>query len=160
MIVDMLEHADFYYALDVGLKAGLEFIKRSDLSNFPDGKHPIIDESVYLTLQRYQTRPASTNSWEAHRRFIDIQLLLEGEEMVGFAPLERLTVGVYDHDRDLQSLIGTGEFLRLIPGIFMILFPHDAHQPCITAGTTPITVRKAVVKVALMRLPRMVWSGF
>ncbi len=73
---------------------------------------------------------------------------MSGVERMGVAPVSRMTETEYQTDRDLAWLEGTGDFLTLGAGQFMLLWPGDAHMPGIDAGV-PGPVRKVVVKIAV-----------
>jgi len=103
---------------------------------------------LFALIQRYVTRPVTESSWEAHRRYIDLQYLVAGSEQIGYAPLEQLAAGPYDAGRDLLALHGEGSWLTLHAGNFMLLFPHDAHRPCVSVAA-PAEVFKVVVKIAV-----------
>lgn len=90
-----------------------------------------------------------TTGPEAHRKYIDIQYLIEGEELIGVAPLASMErVAEAAPERDIWFYEGETAKLPLSGGRFAILFPQDAHAPCIAAGECR-PVRKVVVKVAV-----------
>ena len=100
-------------------------------------------------VQTYDTKPRSAGRWEAHKRYIDIQFIVEGEEVMGVAPVSELTEKTpFDPAKDVGFFDGTGQFFTMRAGEFAILYPHDAHMPQIAPGE-PAYVRKVVVKVAV-----------
>lgn len=104
-------------------------------------------------LQEYRTRPRAEGRWEAHRAFWDLQLVLSGEELLGWAPLEDLrAIGPFDETGDVVFLEGAGEFPALRAGRFALLAPTDAHMPGIASGA-PSTVRKVVFKIPSAAMP-------
>ncbi len=115
----------------------------------PSGKFPIA-EGLFGGIDRYRTAPAADKAWEAHRLHGDIQLLLAGEELCGFGGLGGLTVTrPYDPAKDTEKYGAhprPGPAIRLLPGRFAILFPGEAHQPGVMAGSEPVEVVKVVVK--------------
>ena len=151
MILDTLDRAALYHPLHPLLAAGFAFLRRPDLGALADGRHAIDGERVYAILQAYETRPWAEGSLEIHRRYMDIQCLLVGEERIGFAPLADQAVKTpYDEAKDIAFLEGTGDPIRLRPGLFAVFFPHDAHMPGRTMDRRE-KVRKVVVKVAAER---------
>jgi YhcH/YjgK/YiaL family protein len=88
---------------------------------------------------------------EGHRAFIDIQVMVAGEELIGYVPRIRCTEKSNDVANDFQELQGTAEYLTLRPGCFAIYFPEDAHQPNIGTGAHPGPIRKIVIKVPVGR---------
>ncbi len=150
MIISDLTHVNDQLRLTPHFEKGLAFLHRTDLATMADGRAPIDGDNVYAEVQSYVTKPASEAKYDAHRRYIDIQFVVTGEETIGWAPIEDLQVStpyVDQHD----YLLGSVEESRTIParlraGQFAILFPADAHAPRL-ATTSPVAVRKIVVKV-------------
>ncbi|MFA5424824.1 MAG: YhcH/YjgK/YiaL family protein [Phycisphaerae bacterium] len=125
-----------------------EILKDKSLATKQDGKY-IVNDNIYYTIQRYTTKPMNEGKLEAHRKYIDIQFLLEGEELLGYMPLEGLKVSQeYDCQKDIAFYQTPGEItkVKLEPGMFCILFLNDAHQPgcCLTK---PTEVKKIVIKI-------------
>jgi len=150
MILDRIEHAALYAPLSARMKAALEFLGRPDLATLPLGRHEIDGENVHASVQAYTTRDRGEGRHEAHRRHIDVQCILEGGERFSIAPLEALRPLVpYDEARDAEFRAGAGPEVVLQAGQFVILYPHEAHQPGLHPAQEPVAVRKVVVKVRL-----------
>ncbi len=154
MIADNLysSHVD-YGQLSPKLARALEWLKANDLTAFqPDQTVEIDAPRIKAGFQAYTTLPPEEAAFEAHRAFIDIQLIVEGRETIYWAPLARLP-GIrtpYDYAKDIVYFDEpeTSVALRLEAGDFVVLFPTDGHKPkCI--ATDPSPVRKVVVKVAV-----------
>lgn len=149
MITDILENAPAYFNLSPRIATALQFLVRPDLSALPLGRHPIQADRIFALIQEYSTRPPEQCFWEAHRRYTDVQFLHSGTEAIGWSPIQRMNIAKeYDADKDFAVLEGDGQIIHLQAGSFAILYPHDAHQPCLAAGA-PQTVRKIVIKVAI-----------
>lgn len=150
MILDRLSHASVYSSLHPAFPAAFAFLARPDLSTLPDGRLDLDGARLYALVQTYATQPVAGGCLECHRRYLDIQFLLSGEEAIGYAPLEAAgrVVTAYDADRDIAFLDGAASLITLRAGDFAVLYPHDAHLPgrCIQQ---PAVVRKVVVKVAI-----------
>jgi len=118
----------------------------------PSGRHEIAGDDVFALVQRYQTRPVEGMQLEAHRRYIDVQYLVTGQEAIHWAPLGDLAQATqaYDPVKDvaLYALSAGAMPVPLRAGHFMILFPDDAHAPCCWLDG-PADVVKVVVKVAV-----------
>ena len=150
MILDTLEHATRYESLHPAFAAAFGFLRRPETAALADGRHAIDAERVYAILQTYDTRPWADGFLEVHRRYIDIQCLLAGEELIGFAPLAGQAVQTpYDAAKDIAFLHGAADPIHLRPGLFAVFFPHDAHMPGRSLGAAPVKVRKAVVKIGV-----------
>jgi YhcH/YjgK/YiaL family protein len=96
----------------------------------------------------YETKPVIQARFEAHRRYIDIQTIWSGEELIYVSGLKGLkSLAPYDSEKDIEffSFLGSAALL-MKPGIAAVLFPSDAHAPSILSGKSGI-VAKTVVKV-------------
>lgn len=123
---------------------GLVYLKSVDFSKIDDGRHEI-NENMYVNVQTYQTKDDAL--FEAHRDYIDIQYVIEGEEKIGVTDYSTCSEAVaYDKEKDIEFLNGEGEYYPLRAGEYMVLYPEDAHKPSISLNNQS-TVRKAVVKV-------------
>ncbi len=108
-------------------------------------------EAIMPIVQEYDTKPLADGFLETHTRYIDIQYLITGEELIGYAPLAGQAVHTpYDTDKDIAFLEGAADPIRVQQGQFAVFFPHDAHMPGRTMGE-PKRVRKVVIKVAVKR---------
>lgn len=126
-----------------------EFLKNNDLSTLEIKRYDTDDGSLYATVSEYTTKNEEDARYEAHRKYIDIQYVINGQELIGLAPLaNRLeTLETYDPERDIEFLtVKGGVKLKAHPGRFFIFFPEDAHCPGMKDGENS-TVRKVVVKV-------------
>lgn len=151
MILDTLALWRRYAHLNPRFAAGFAFLEQLS----PDvavGRHEIDGDAVYALVQRYRTRPVAGMQLEAHRRYIDIQCLLDGRELIQWAPLAGLAEATrpYDvaTDAALHPLAADTVPVPLKPGWFTILFPDDAHAPTCAWGEET-EVLKVVVKVGV-----------
>jgi len=147
MILDQLDQAACYYGIGARVEAGLRFLRGADLAGLANGRQAIDGDAVYALVSEYQTKSLGQGQWEAHRRYLDIQCLISGEEKMGYAPLSGLKVTqVYDAEKDCLFLEGLGDFLVVKPKMFILFMPQDAHLPGLAVGV-PSKVKKVVVKV-------------
>jgi len=148
MIADAVGNAHLYRGLSPRIALAFDYLRGVDSQGVMPGTFEIAGTQVYAIVQEYETLPETQGSWEAHRRYIDLQCVIAGAERIGYAHISRLAPGVYDPARDVVPLSGAGDFLILGPGAFMLLFPEDAHMPRIAVGA-PSQVRKVVIKIAV-----------
>lgn len=146
MIIEQLSNSFLYYPVDDRLEKALRYLQETDFSSLPVGKYEIDGTHVFALVQETTTKPLAEGFWEAHRRYIDIHCVLVGEERIGFAFTDKLDAEPYEKEKDFQVLRGEGAFCTVLPGMFMVLMPHDAHMPCL-AVTEPAPLRKVVMKV-------------
>lgn len=148
MIIDKIENASMYYGVGERIKAALEFLQRSDLADLAVGTYEIMGKDVYVMVQAYDSRTRDVGMWEAHRNYFDVQYVVDGTELMGYAYLDALKVTKeYDADGDYMLLEGNGDFLLATPGTFIILAPQDAHMPGQAVDNKPEPISKVVVKV-------------
>jgi len=143
MIIDRIENAGLYRGLGHQLEMAL---KAARIPREP-GRYDLNGDTLFALVQQYQTKPLADGKWEAHRKYIDVQYVEKGIERIGWAPVGTLDVTEpYDEGRDIAFYNGSGDFVTVRAGTFVILFPNDAHMPGITVDT-PSPVKKVVVKV-------------
>ncbi len=149
MIYDYLANAEKYEGLSAGIAAGFAVLQDRDLTALEPGDYPIFGDGIILKIQSYNTKPAEQARLEAHRRYIDIQCIVSGEEKIAVLPLDRAGDELEAHpESDLWFYAGSADALTLRAGQFMLLLPGEAHAPCI-AVDQPTPVKKALVKIAL-----------
>ena len=151
MILDRIDNARLYLGLHAGFGKAFEILTDKTLAKKQDGKYSVDGDKIYYTIQRYTTKPLNEGNLEAHRKYIDIQFLLEGVEILGYAPLKGLTTAeVYNPQKDIAFFNTPKEItkVKLEPGLFCILFPDDAHLPCRQLAG-PAEVRKVIIKIQI-----------
>jgi YhcH/YjgK/YiaL family protein len=147
MILDTLQNAARYTGLKFGSSEGFGFLDQPGLEDLPDGKYEIAGERVFAIIERTAGRKVSDGQLEGHRRYLDIQYVVSGDESMGWCPREGLTTAVeYDAEKDLEFFEGEPlSIVRIPPGSFAVFLPSDAHLPLIGEGP----IHKVVVKVAI-----------
>ena len=88
MIYDKIDNWQTYAAISPDIRLGLEYLKKLA----PDVEPGVYELSprVKAIVSEYTTKVVNENGYEAHKRYIDIQALLQGEERIACAPVERL----------------------------------------------------------------------
>lgn len=149
MIHDNIVNAGLYADIDADIRVALEWLREHGASCAPGDPIPIL-RGVTARPAQYMTHDAEPSRYEFHRRFIDVQFVAEGEETVLVAPIaETHATAPFDESADVGFGVAEGVPLKLCAGEFLVLWPHEAHQPGVTLGETPSSVRKIVVKVAV-----------
>lgn len=135
-----------------GLEDTFKYLARTDLAALPLGRTDIEGDDVYLTVSEAETKAPEQLPFEAHRRYIDIQLVVGGQEAIRFAPIGSMkTTQPYDAAKDIEffeppAKYGTAE---LRPGAFAVFAPGDGHRPGLHLDG-PHVSRKVVVKVSVV----------
>ncbi len=148
MILDTLVQADRYLALHPLFARAFDFLRNTDWMSLPPGKHPVQDEQIFTIVEACQGRTRAEAKLECHRRYIDIQLVLEGIDEMGWKPVATCTDPVTDYDaaHDIHFFNDApSSWIATPPGAFCLFFPDDAHAPLVSGGT----IRKVVMKIAV-----------
>ena len=149
MIIDKIKNANLYKNIGDGINKAFNYIKNSDLINLSSGKYEIDGENIFALINEYKTKPKSEGKLEAHRKYIDVQYVICGEELMGYAPLGTQTIlEPYKEKNDILFFKGDKSFTKVSTGMFAIFFPEDVHMPGITAGKI-LDVKKLVIKVRI-----------
>jgi len=148
MILDTLSNIDRYASLHPLFPRAIAFIRSTDLSALAVGIHPIIDEQLFVIVEEAQGRSRAEAELECHRKYIDIQLVLEGVDEMGWKPLADCLQPVSDYSaaRDIQFFSDAADAWVSTPAnAYCIFFPQDAHAPLVSTGK----IRKVIFKIAV-----------
>lgn len=151
MIKDTIKNTIFYSNLNENFKIAFDFLKNTDLTNLKSGKHFIKDEEIFVNIDSYTTKSIDETKFEAHKKYIDIQFMIEGSELIAVSDVNLLkTLTAYDEIKDIEFFKSkkTVQFVELNTNDFVILYPQDAHRPCI-CNEAPQKIKKAVIKIKL-----------
>ena len=149
MIYTELQSLKRYYGLGKYLDEAIDFLSSHPLSDFQAGHYDINGNKLYMNVFDYETILEDEAFFEAHEHYADIQMTVEGDELVGVSEISKVSIKSVDREKDLIEVEGSPEhYLRLSPGKALIVFPEDAHMVKLAAGT-PSAVKKAVVKLYL-----------
>jgi YhcH/YjgK/YiaL family protein len=148
MIIDRIDNAHLYYAVNIKFQRAFDYIRGIDTSSIPVGRYEIDGENIYAMVQQYNTKLKEQGFWEAHRRYIDLQYIVQGAEGMGYANIHHLQQGEYDASKDFLPLYGDGDIFTLHSGSFVLLMPEDSHMPGLVIGS-PAPVKKVVVKIVV-----------
>ncbi len=146
MIIDRLDNLARYAALNPRFAKVIAFLAQPSLAKLALGWHDIDGEEAYAMVARESCRREQDADLEAHRKYLDIQICLEGSDRIGWRPLAdcHRPAGEYEPEDDLLFFEDEpAQFVQLPPGLFVILFPEDAHMPLTGQGE----LLKLVVKM-------------
>lgn len=132
MIFDRIANLKTYAKGDEKLTAVIDFLKSHPAETLADGRHEL-SLGVYANVGSGSVRDAG--DFEAHRKYADLQLIVEGSEIMEWAHLSDMTNGTqYNESGDFQLFscqpVPTVP-LRVYPGYFVIFYPQDGHKPSI-----------------------------
>lgn len=145
MVIDTIDELSFYVGLNPLFQDIVDFLKTNDLNKLEEGKHFIKEKDLFVNIQVAKGKTKEEAKLETHRRMIDIQIPLSGEETFGYTPLCDLPELEYNEEKDIIKYDGPADtYVTCKPGEMAIFFPQDGHAPCISNEPS---IRKAIFKV-------------
>ncbi len=151
MVLDTLANSARYESLNCRFAKAFAFLRTVDGTQ-ELGRHDLDGDLCFALVQTYETKPVEKAKFEAHRKYIDVQFIHSGRETILWAPLAAMKeeTMAYSEEKEaaLWKLVPDVTPLHMSAGHFAILFPEDAHAPCIE-WEKPEQVFKVVVKVAV-----------
>ena len=148
MVLDTVAFSSRYIPLHPLFERAFRFLADTDLRALSPGRHPVDGDRLYLSIDHVQGRGRDAARLEAHRRYIDIQYTIEGDEEIGWMPLADAgsPAGPFDETRDIGFFDRRPTTWLAVPeGTFVVFFPDDAHAPLAGRGA----LKKAIMKVAV-----------
>jgi len=142
MIYDKIENIERYTLL--------EGIKNFDIKNYQKGKFDIDGDVFFGIGLEYDTKNETECLWEAHRKYLDIHLILEGEEIINISETSTMKQTMeFDYENDYQLFEGKKQqSVRLRKGEFLALYPDECHQTAVKIEGVS-SVKKIVFKIKL-----------
>ena len=145
MVIDTLDKLGFYASLNPLFQDIVDFLKTNDLNTLEEGKHFIKEKDLFVNIQTAKGKTKEEAKLETHRKMIDIQIPLSGEETYGYTPLCNLPELEYNEEKDIIKYDGLADtYVTCRPGEMAIFFPQDGHAPCISMMPE---IKKAIFKV-------------
>lgn len=138
------------YLENKNYRDAIEFLANNDLSALETGKHIINGDKLFLNICDSDLKTPQQARFEAHRKYIDIQIPLSGPESFGIMPVEKCCrqEGEFNTEKDIvffKDAISDGTVFTAQPGQIVVFGPDDAHAPLIGQGK----IHKAIFKVLL-----------
>lgn len=148
MIVSNLQNSQRIEKLHSLFGLLFDYVKTHDLLHAELGRIEIDGDNLFINNVFPECVEREKQVLELHRDYIDVHILLEGKETIGWKAIEDLTSEVKPYEKDgdcaLYSDVPT-TFVDLLPGQFAIVYPEDPHAPVIGQGK----IRKLIAKVKL-----------
>jgi len=147
VILSTRDRLDGYVSLHPLFARAFDYIRTTDLLALAPGRHAIAGDDLFVIVEDGPGRRRDEAQLECHRKYIDIQLVVEGVDEMGWKALADCTqpVADYSEERDVQFFRDApASWIATPAGACCIFFPEDAHAPRVAAGN----LRKVIVKVA------------
>jgi YhcH/YjgK/YiaL family protein len=148
MVIDKIENYGLYVNLTERMAQGFEFINNTDLTTMEPGVYEIEGKSIFAIVQEYNTKEIKNCVLEGHTKYIDIQYITEGVELIGITTKKNQKAITTNLDEDYTLYKSETSLVRVEEGMFTIFFPDDLHMPCVQVGQSS-KVKKVVVKVQI-----------
>ncbi|MGA8148382.1 MAG: YhcH/YjgK/YiaL family protein [Gallionellaceae bacterium] len=148
MIFSTVNQSGRYAALHPLFPRAFDYIRDTDLYALAPGRYPIVGDDLFAIVEHVPGRTRAAAKLECHRKYIDIQLVLEGIDEMGWKPLADChnPVSDYSAEKDIRFFHDApAAWIATPPDAFCIFFPEDAHAPLVGAGR----IRKVIFKIAV-----------
>lgn len=148
--IDKRNFAIYYHKNPRHWEQAFHFLKTADLKNLPLGKQELEGEHLFVSVAEYYGKEKPDALYESHKKYIDIQYVIEGEEIIGLTTLDKVKIrNPYSKENDIAFYdFEGGDYLKASPEHFFLFFPEDVHRPSISAGDS-LLVKKIVVKILI-----------
>jgi YhcH/YjgK/YiaL family protein len=130
--------------------AAFDFIKKAVNENLADGNYEIDEKNIYAFISSYKTKLEAEGKFEAHRKYIDIQCIINGTEVIGFESSDKVKliedykdgndICFYELNKDYDKIV-------LNKGEFVIITTDELHAPNMSLNDISADVKKVVVKI-------------
>ena len=149
--INKREFAVSYFKNKERWDSAFKFLSTGDLSKLEVKRYDIDGDNLYVIVSEYLSKNKEKTNFEAHRKYIDIQYVISGNEVMNIAPLKtvREVITPYDAVKDIEFMtVNKVVKYKATPSNFFIFFPRDAHRPGLKDGVNS-PVRKIVIKLKI-----------
>lgn len=144
MIVDYIQYYMKYADIVPGFIEGFQFAL--SLKDKSAGRYEL-NEDIYAMVQEGVTEELNEGAYESHKKYIDVQIMVEGEEVMKWQEVNHLKESIpYNEEKDAEFRIGDGDSIHVKKDMFYLVFPQDAHKPC-RHEEIPTIYKKIVLKI-------------
>lgn len=148
MIIDQLQNCHRYFHVHQGFKEAFQFLQAFDKAHFEPKKLDIDGSNVRAIIELVEGKGVQKARLEAHRKYIDIQYVVQGEDSIGWRPCQQCEKisSPYDSEKDIEFFADSSLlWLPITVDSFAIFFPDDAHAPLAGEGY----IKKIIMKIAV-----------
>ena len=121
----------------------------AELNALPEGKYQPPGADWFYTIGTVSTAPQAERHTEFHHNYLDIQMILVGEEIIGYGLASAIGQPAIERKPDLYILDNpqVPHQIHLRAGDFVTFYPGEPHQALCAIDDKPAAVKKAVFKV-------------
>lgn len=149
MIFGNVKNLQEYPFLEEQVKKCFDYAANNSLIEYEKGSHEIEGDRLFVNIVEYTTTKAEDRFWEAHKKYLDLHLLLRGQEQIDVNFIENMELKEYVDDSDFLPMDGDkNSSVVLRPGDFLICYPSDGHRTAVEVEG-PETIKKAIFKICI-----------
>ena len=151
MITDQLLNRNYYSSLNNKFSKAFDFIENNQLMNLQTGRIDIDGDNLFVLVNEYDTKENELNVLEAHRKYIDLQYIIEGTEVIEYENFDDQIITKEYCEKEDYILYSPKDSikLKLSEGQFAIFFPQDLHLPSIAYKGMSDKIKKLVIKILI-----------
>lgn len=149
MIFGNIKNLKEFAYLEKGILECFAYAREKDLLTFEMGSHEIDGDRLFVNIVEYTTTDADKRFWEAHKNYLDVHLMLQGEEKINLNFIQNMQVKEFVEKDDFLPMDGEkNASVVLRNGDFLVCYPNDGHRTAV-AVTEPAKIKKAIFKVRI-----------
>ena len=152
MIFSNIQSRDDLSKYPEAIAKAIRYAAQTNFDALEDGNHEIDGDRMFAKLVHLTSKPVEETHPELHKKYIDVQFWLGGEELFGIAPADGVGSLVGEDEKEdvyFYDSVAGESFMHAWKGCYAVFFPNDAHRPGVIAGDKPMSYRKVVVKVSV-----------
>ncbi len=148
--IDKREFAVYYHKNPRHWDQAFKFLKNANLDSLPIGTQELEGKHLYIAVSEYDSKDKADTRYESHGKYIDIQYVIKGEELIGITTLDKVKVTEpYSEEKDIAFYsFDEGNYKKATPDKFFIFFPDNVHRPSLKVDES-VSVKKGVVKILI-----------
>jgi len=149
MIFGNRNHISEFSFLEDSVKECFTYAKEHDLASYEKGSHEIDGERLFVNIVEYETTTPENRFWEAHKEYMDVNVMISGQEQIDLNFIGNMELKEYVPKDDFLPMDGekNGSVI-LRPGDFLVCYPNDAHRTAVEVEGAE-KVKKAIFKVRI-----------
>lgn len=149
MIFGNIRNLEEFSYLEKGILECFAYARENDLLAFERGSHEIDGERFFVNIVEYTTTGVENRFWEAHKNYLDIHLMLQGEEKIDLNFIQNMEIKEFVEEEDFLPMEGEkNASVVLRNGDFLVCYPSDGHRTAV-AVSEPVNIKKAIFKVRI-----------
>lgn len=149
MIFGNINHLEEFGFLEDSVKKCFAYLKDHDLASYEKGTHEIDGERLFVNVVEYTTTAAENRFWEAHKDYLDVHVMLKGQEQIDVNFIQNMELKEYVKKDDFLPMEGEkNASVVLREGDFLVCYPSDGHRTAVQVEGAE-TIKKGIFKVVI-----------